>query len=53
MNISAMLLAIGVPVAKTHRPAVERLDVTHLQIHVERPFARVCGRPAMRVILVT
>jgi hypothetical protein len=34
--------------------AVERLDVPHLQEHIEGPLAdAVCGSPAMRVILET
>ena len=39
VNISATLLAMGVPVAKTTpRAGVHALDMEHLEEHIERPL---------------
>ncbi len=54
VNISAMLLAMGVPVANTTPPPPlsDWTWRTFKYMSKARSLA-VCGRPAMRVILVT
>ena len=54
VNISAMLLAMGVPVANTTPPPpfIDWTWRTFKNISNARSLA-VCGSPAMRVILVT